>query len=253
MAQPAEVPVVAAVAKAALVLAAFRPSVRALSVRQVSERTAIPRSTVHALCHTLTQAGLLEVVAGGYQLGPVLLELGGQVIERSGLVRAAEGVLEHLVGISDAEAHLGQLSQGWVVYVDRQAGARRTPMRNRVGQRAPAHLTGCGKASLAWLPAEEVDDLIRRTCTTAGEPVPDFVALRAELDEVARHGYAVSRTFQHNRTSVAAAVLSPTRRPLGAISVAGPSSVFTTRVLRRAREAVCDGAALISTRLVQPG
>ena len=42
-----------------------------------------------------------------------------------------------------------------MVYLDRASGPVRAPMRNRVGLRAPAHLTGCGKAALALLPAGE--------------------------------------------------------------------------------------------------
>src|SRR4029453_12880915 len=88
---------VEAVAKAARVLQAFTPLASSLSLRQLAERTGIPRSTAHAICLTLCDAGLLEEVAGrGYRLGPALVGLGGQVIERTGLVGAAEGVLERL-------------------------------------------------------------------------------------------------------------------------------------------------------------
>ena len=76
---------VGSVAKAARVLQAFTPLVASLSVRQVAERTGIPRSTAHAICLTLCDAGLLEEGTGrGYRLGPALVGLGGQVIERTG-------------------------------------------------------------------------------------------------------------------------------------------------------------------------
>ncbi|HEV2894806.1 MAG TPA: helix-turn-helix domain-containing protein, partial [Actinomycetota bacterium] len=78
---------VGSVAKAARVLQAFTPLVASLSVRQMAERTGIPRSTAHAICLTLCDAGLLEEGTGrGYRLGPALVGLGGQVIERTGLV-----------------------------------------------------------------------------------------------------------------------------------------------------------------------
>jgi DNA-binding IclR family transcriptional regulator len=79
------------VGKAAAVLRAFTPLTHVLSVRQLAERTGIPRSTVHELCSALCGQALLEAVSGGgYRLGPLLVELGGQVIERTGLVTAAK-------------------------------------------------------------------------------------------------------------------------------------------------------------------
>lgn len=242
-------PTVASVAKAADVLMAFTSTVPTQSVREIAARTGIPRSTVHALCTTLTEAGLLEPTADGYQLGPTVLELGGQVIERTGLVRAAEGVIDTMVRIPEAEAHLGQLTQGWVVYLDRQAGARHIPMRNRVGQRAPAYLTGCGKAALSVLPAAEAEEMIRRQCAAEQQPLPDLAAIRAELVGIRRRGYAVSRTFQHDRTSIAAPIVDLTGRPLGGVSLAVPSAMLSAQVLARARTAVTDGAQRITTRL----
>ena len=107
----------ASVLKACKVLRAFTPTVGVLSVRQVAARAQIPRSTAHELCRTLVAEGMLETSGHGYQLGPSILELAGQIIERTGLVRAAEGILDRLVRAPEQEAHLGQLLQGWIVYV----------------------------------------------------------------------------------------------------------------------------------------
>ena len=77
------------VAKATTILGTFTPLVRVLSLRQIVRRTGIPRSTAHGLCVTLCDAGLLEEVPHrGYQLGAALVALGGQVMDRTGLVEA---------------------------------------------------------------------------------------------------------------------------------------------------------------------
>lgn len=61
---------VRAVSKAAWVLRALADTAHPLSVRELACRTGIPRSTVHALCTTLCQEGLLEAQPGaGYRLG----------------------------------------------------------------------------------------------------------------------------------------------------------------------------------------
>jgi DNA-binding IclR family transcriptional regulator len=241
---------VGSVAKAARVLQAFTPLVASLSVRQLADRTGIPRSTAHAICLTLCDAGLLEEVAGrGYRLGPALVGLGGQVIERTGLVGAAEGVLERLAPGDGLETHLGQLVGGWVVYLDRAGGPVWAPMHNRVGLRAPAHLTGCGKAALALLPAAEVAARVGAVCAAESRHLPDLAALARELAGARRAGFVVSDTFQPGRTSVAAAVADPAGGPAGGISVAGPTPLLTGPRFDRIRDQVVAAAATIGRRL----
>lgn len=246
---------VAVVAKAAAILAAFSPLVSTLSVRQIAVRTGIPRSTTHDLCTSLCRAGLLEQEPlGGYRLGPALVSLGGQVIDRTGLVSAAEGLLGRLASRGGLEVHLGQLVAGWIVYLDRAAGAVPPAMRNRVGLRAPAHLTGCGKAALSAVPPSELPALVQDACRAEGIEVPDLHRLQGELAAVQRRGFVVSATFQRGRTSVAAPILDARGVPVGGLSVAGPTELFTTELVSRLADRVRETANGVSLRLVtRPG
>ena len=236
-------------------LRAFTPFVDVLSVRQLAERTGIPRSSVHELCRALCGQALLECVpGGGYRLGPLLVELGGQVIERTGLAAAAEGVADRLRS-PDAEVHLGQLVDGWVVYLQRHGGPSRAPMNNRVGLRAPAHLTGCGRAAMALLGAADVRDRVRRLCAEERRPLPDLPGLDAELAGVRQRGYAVCGSFQPGRTSVAAAVRDRSGRPVGGLSVAADTDLQTPPRSLSTGAAVVAAAAAVSARLTddRPG
>jgi DNA-binding IclR family transcriptional regulator len=243
---------VAAVGKAAAVLRAYGPAVEVLSTRALAARTGIPRSTVHTLARTLAVEGLLEEVAGrGYRLGPLLVGLAGQIIERTGLVAAVEGALDPLLRVAGQEVHVGQLVGGWVVYLHRETGPVRPPMDNRVGLRAPAWRGGCGRAALAQLPDAEVAALVRRVCREESMPLPDLPALCSELDVGRQRGYLVSSSFQVGRTSVAAAVLG-VGGPVGGLSVAGPSGLFTTAAVRRIGSDVVDAAGRAGARLRRP-
>jgi DNA-binding IclR family transcriptional regulator len=232
------------------VLHAFTPLQPVLSVRRLSERTGIPRSTVHALCATLVDAGMLEEVAGrGYRLGGGLLDLGGQVIDRTGLVDAAEGVLERVRRTEGTEAHLGQLVGGWIVYLDRAAGVIRAPMDNRVGLRVGAHRTGCGRAALSALEPEEAARRVALACSADRTAPPAASALAADLAEVRRRRYAVSDGFQKGRVSVAAPVVDAAGVVVGGISIAGPRAVFTEAFVRATAGEVVRAAATIGRRL----
>jgi DNA-binding IclR family transcriptional regulator len=238
------------VLKACKVLRAFTPTVGVLSVRQVAARAQIPRSTAHELCRTLVAEGMLESSGNGYQLGPMLLELAGQIIERTGMLRAAEGILDRLVRAPEQEAHLGRLTQGWVVYLDRNSSTRHVAMFNRVGQRAPAHLTGCGKAALTWLAFDKVVEHVERCCAESAFPLPNLEELEAELDLGRQNGYITSQSFQKDRMSVAAAILDASGHPLGGVSVAGPTGMFTSAVLASTHSSVTDAASQISARII---
>jgi IclR family acetate operon transcriptional repressor len=243
--------VVAAVGKAAALLRAYGPAVEVLSTRQLAARTGIPRSTVHALARALVREGLLDAVPGrGYRLGPLLVGLAGQIIERTGLVAAVEGALGPLLRAPGQEVHVGQLVGGWVVYLHRQSGTVRSPMDNRVGLRAPAWRGGCGKAALSRLDPADVDERLARLCREEGLPAPDGPALHAELAAARRDGWLVSSSFQHGRTSVAAPVVRPGGEPVGGLSVAGPSALFSRAAVQRTGAEVAEAAARAGRRLV---
>lgn len=240
----------ASVGKAAQILRAFRPTVEVLSVRGLAERTGLPRSTVHLLCRTLCDNGLLETVPrGGYRLGPLLLELGGLVIERTGLVEAVEGSTAALRRVPGQELHVGQLVEGWIVYLHRESGPTRVTMTNRVGMRAPAFLSGCGKSALAALDPVDADQRVRRLCRDEELPLPDMAALDEELAAARSAGYLVCRSFQPGRTSVAAPVIGADGQPAGALSVAGPNSTFPVARMAGLGRSVASAASVASRRL----
>jgi DNA-binding IclR family transcriptional regulator len=121
-------------------------------------------------------------------------------------------------------------------------------MNNRVGLRAPAWRGGCGKAALARLPPAEVEARVRRLCGEEGIPPPDLAALHAELEIGRGQDYLVSSSFQAGRTSVAAAVVGDDG-PVGGMSVAGPSALFTPAAIRRIGPDVAQAASRAGAQL----
>jgi DNA-binding IclR family transcriptional regulator len=238
------------VAKATAILATFTPLVRVLSLRQIVRRTGIPRSTAHGLCVTLCDAGLLEEVPHrGYQLGSALVALGGQVMDRTGLVEAARGLLERALRRDGTEAHLAQLVGGWVVYLDRRTSLHGAPMNNRVGMRAPAHCTGCGKAALSRLHDSDVASRVRETCAADHLPLPDIARLHEELARGRRRGYVLNVDFQPGRVSVAAPVVDAHQVVLGGVSVAGPAKLFDANTVEQTAADIVAVAAAVSERI----
>jgi IclR family acetate operon transcriptional repressor len=200
----------------------------------------------------LEKGGLLESLAGGgYRLGPTLVELGGQVISRTGFVAAAEGVIEHLPQRDGTEVHLGQLVDGWIVYLGRVSGEIRLPMRNRVGLSLPAVETGCGKAALSLINPDEARDRIQRVARQQNREVSAKTLNRAdsELRNIRRRGWVICDRVQPGRLSVAAGIQHTNGTTVGGLSVAGPKQIFTKQFLRRITADVLSAAHKISRNI----
>jgi DNA-binding IclR family transcriptional regulator len=241
---------VASVAKAAALLAAFSPRMPVVSLRELSRRTGIPRSTVHGLCLSLCDGGLLEEVPGrGYQLGPGLIALGGQVIARTGLVAAGEEVLELAARIDGTWVLLGQLVDGWIVFLDRRTAERHGPVSMRLGARAPVHRTGCGKAALSLLDEAEVTERVELACAAGRLSPPSMPDLLRQLAEARQRGYAINTDWRPDRVSVAAPVVDRRDAVVGAVSVAGPVHLFSSSAIAQAARDVMSVAARIGERL----
>ncbi|MGD9985402.1 hypothetical protein [Pseudonocardia sp.] len=87
----------------------------------------------------------------------------------------------------------------------RESGPTRVPMVNRVGMRAPAFLSGCGKSALAALDPVDADQPVRRLCRDEELPLSDAVSGAARVAsrrlQVAGGGPSGSppATVQHSR------------------------------------------------------
>ena len=98
---------VQSVVKATQILGAFDRTCRRLTIREIAERTGIPRSTTHDICRTLVESRLLEAMPdGGFQLGIGLAMLGGQVLERIGLVDVVQRPIRQHLDVFGAEVHV---------------------------------------------------------------------------------------------------------------------------------------------------
>jgi len=176
--------------KGLVVLSALADAKESRSLRQLSQDTGLPRSTVHRVVTELRDAGLLESSAAGHQLGLRLFELGGTALRQSHLVTVARPYMEELYERTHRVVQLGVLQGRDVMYVVRVGRQGHQLVASPVAGRIPATCAAIGKAILAYDDAL-VDELIadgleRRTRHSVIEPT----SLRAALAEVRRTGVA---------------------------------------------------------------
>lgn len=235
------------VGRMTLILDAFPGRSVRLTLEDVARITNLPRSTAHRILDQLLKAGWLEHSSFGYSLGARALHLGGVADDNSALRAAAASHLHSLMIRTGLTVHLAVLDEGRVHYLDKLGARFAASVPSRVGGWAPAHCTALGRALLAWLPAEEVDervggDLLAMT----GYTVPTLEALHQELHRVrGRHGLAVERQECFEDIACVAAAIRGPEGPVGAISLVGDSSA----PLERVAPLVVDAARQVSLEL----
>ena len=203
------------------IIGAFDDTDGALTLQELTERTGLPKSTVHRMVDQMAAIGWIERDVGGYRIGMRLFEIGGLASRHRRLSEVANPHLRALSVATGLSAQLAILDGTDVVYLERI----RIPGFNlptRLGGRQPAYCTGLGKAMLAFDPiaaAEVLDqELVGRTSTTLTKPHD----LEIELERIAETGLAFDHQESYPGLACVAAPLRGSGRAIGAVSVTGP-------------------------------
>lgn len=191
-----------------------------------------PKATLYRLLQTLTSQGMLAYDARdhSYRLGLRLVRLAHAAWAQSSLAPIARPHLDALSASTGETVHLAQLDSGHVLYVDKRNATRPIEMFAQAGKVGPAYCTGVGKAMLAALEGEALEDALNRQAFHRFTPstIPDAAALRAELDRIRKAGLAFDREEHEPRIiCVAAPIRARSGRLLGALSVTSATDRHT--------------------------
>ena len=240
-------------ARGLAVLAALGGDGGGMTLAAVARATGLPRATARRSLLTLHQLGYVAADDGVFTPLPRVLDLGYPLLSALSLGDLAQPHLADLVRRVHDSASVAVLDGDDIRYVGRVAAGRIMSVSITVGTRFPAHATSMGRVLLAGLPAAErgawldrarLEPLTDRTLT-------DPAHLSAELDRVARDGYAlVDQELEQGLRSIAV----PVRGRDGRVAAAANVSMHAGRTsLDEARETVLpvlrEAAARISADL----
>ncbi|SEV85046.1 IclR family transcriptional regulator [Natrinema salifodinae] len=196
-------------------------------VTELSTELDLPKSSVYNYLSTLEQEEYVVKEDGQYTLGLRFLDLGRYVRERDDLYETARPEMESIGEETGELVNLLVEEHGQGVYVCRVRGDQAVNVAASTGHRVSLHNTGLGKAILAYLPEERVDEILDENGLSADTPhtITDRDELKAELDRIRERGVAFDREERiGGLCCVAVPVLDLDDRPIGALSVAGPTS-----------------------------
>lgn len=197
-----------------------------VGLKEIAAAVDVANSTAYQHLVTLEEAGYVIHDEEGYRLSLKFLD-NGMIAQShySEFIDVAEPVIEQLVEETKETVNLVIEERGRAVYVSRWTGERGIPTNSWPGKAKPIHTLAAGKAILAHLPDETVEDIIDRhglvqeTENTVSSPAE----LQAELEVVRESGYATNDRESDPRIRAVGAPIRGEDHVEGAVSVAGPA------------------------------
>ncbi|MQA76891.1 MAG: helix-turn-helix domain-containing protein [Streptosporangiales bacterium] len=242
-----------AAARVADVLLLFTRGPASLGVSAIARELGLSKAVVHRILQSLASRQVVELHPDGhgYQLGRAAVALGARAMRDLDLRRAARPVLRRLREETQETTSLSELLGTARVYLDQFEGPQEVKVVLELGRPHQLHAGGSGKVILAFLPAETRERILAGSLEhVTPKTVTDPGALRAELEEIAKAGYAGSiGERQRGVGSVAAPVFGMDGDVLGAVSVCGPTERFDAQAIEEHAPKVRKAAEEVSKAL----
>lgn len=236
------------------ILDLFQEESGAWTQPELARQTGLARSTLSRLVRFLVARGYLMEANGRYTLGFAAVELGRRAQAQFSLVDLAGPDIEKLALATSETVLLTAFdpARRSVVCLSQipssQGGLR---VFETIGAAYPLHSGASSKAVLAFLPAAHIDAALKGVTAHINPAVKwSEQRLRAELIEITKQGYALSREETYPGVSgIAAPILAPRGHPVGSIAVAMPIQRLQPERAARFAKLVLKAGQALSKRL----
>lgn len=220
---------------------------------EVATSSGHPFSTAYRLLGSLVEAGFVDYDprTKTYALGLAVFELGQVVGNARGFTGSAAPVLEELTSSTGESSVLAVLDGAETLTVHTIDGPQFRQTTDP-GDRGPLHSSAIGKVLLAWMPAEDRDELLESLPLPARtkNTITDIAELRAELDASRAAGW-VEQSEQHDigMNAVGVPVLRRDGTVIASLALAAPVFRADLDSLRSHIPALQDAAARLGALL----
>jgi DNA-binding IclR family transcriptional regulator len=222
---------------------------------ELASSLGLNKVTVYRLLNTMERFNLIERDTGSerYRLGLKLHQLGSRAAASRTLRTEAHRLLLEMSRRSRETVSLATPGPGGVVCLDRLDSPHTViAVSTPVGSLFPAHCTAAGKAILAYLADNEIDEVVGRSGLRQHTPftITQLANLKGNLRLIRQRGYAVDhQELERSLSGVAAPVFSAHERVIAAVGIAGPTKRFRGKDLAEKVALVTEVAARLAMGL----
>lgn len=237
------------------ILEAFDDETPELGIRELSRKLGEPKSSVQRLVATLVHLGVLErdPASERFRIGFKLFDLGSRWLRN---IPAHDRIHQHLLRLVEETKETAYLAipdnDGNVVYIDKVLSPQAIRAGAAIGQRASLAGSAIGRAILAYMPNETIDEVLRRPLEPrTPNSITDPERLRHLLAESTQAGFFLDdEESEIGLRCIAVPVLTPDSVAQAAICISGPSSRITHERVHEIAESVKRAAADASKELI---
>lgn len=210
------------------------------------------KSTVQRTLTTLEAAGWIMRSNGDsarWEISPRALIVRPRSLDGGELLARAQAPMTWLRDQVNETIHLSVLDKlEAVVLINRVDCDQVVRTFSPIGDISPLHATSTGKALLAYLPQDQLDQVLSgeheqftsHTATERGQ-------LLQQLDEIRRLGYAINdREYRSAVSAIGAPIFDAQGAPIASICISMPSSRFTRDIGREYGKLTREAADRIS-------
>lgn len=164
---------------------------------QVAKALNIPTSSLSGLLASLLEQQFLSFnsLTQRYLLGPQILSLAGSYLESFDLVEQSRPIVRKLVKDTEESVAISIRCEDDILTVFKEDSEQLIKRTIQIGERRPLYATASGKAILAFLPEQEIDEYFSSVKLVSVTPktITDPNKLRKQLEEIRVTGIAYNR------------------------------------------------------------
>lgn len=202
-----------------------------LSISEMSNALSMDKTTVHRIVNTIKDAGFVNQnpLTKKYSNSMKFYIYGKNVLKKNELSDIARPYIKQIAQITGETVNIGIVVDNSVVYIDRAQGEMSIQVATSTGRSIPMHCTGMGKAIMAYLSLDEIDDIINKTELV---PYTKNTAitkhdLMERLNEVRDKGYSIdNEEFEEGLIAFGAPIFNAEGKAIAAISISCPKIRF---------------------------
>lgn len=198
-----------------------------LPLKEITERTDIPKPTASRILGTMQTLGYIDqdAVTQRFRLGSSFLSLVKKTNTTSDITVIAEPFMKKLHSQFGETVNLATLRESQIVYLKILESRNAFRISDNIGDRASVHSTAIGKVVGAFVPKDRLNEIIRhcKFDQFTRRTIRDEAELRKHLVTVKQNGYALDNEEGHDGViCVGAPIFNKENYCFAAISISMP-------------------------------
>ena len=199
-----------------------------MTLSELATKTGQSAPTVYRALTTLQGHGFVEVEEPGqlWHVGGGAFRVGSAFLRRTKVVERARQPMDRLMRATGETANLGVEHRDMVLFLAQVETHETIRAFFPPGTLGAMHVSGIGKALLAWLPRERARQMVSDQGLVQFTPqsLTDAATLFADLEATRKRGYAIDdQERAEGMRCVAAPIFNAYGEPVAGLSVSGPT------------------------------